>query len=176
MRIDMITNWDIKALSDSERYFLYAESYLQTSRSVALRMREDQAERTWPHASVALMLAAHSVELFLKGALIARSPDSLAGIRGLDRHRIDMLAEAYFRVFPEEEFVFAIPFQSEYPDLTDEEIAKLKKEEPAPSILYRYPVEAPGKEWRGLQGFEPQSFIEMLVELGQAYERIRGRI
>ena len=176
MRMDMITNWEIKGLSDSERYFLYADSYLHASRSLTLRMREDETERTWPLASVALMLAAHSVELFLKGALISRAPDLLAGIKGPDRHRINILAEAYFRAFPEDDFAFAVPFQSEYPDITDEEIANLKKEEPVPSILYRYPIESPGKEWPGLQGFEPQGFLEMLVELRESYERIRGRI
>ena len=155
---------------------LYADSYLQTSRSVVMRMCEDEAERTWPAASVALMLAAHSVELFLKGAIIARDPDSLSAVKARDQHRIDVLAKTYFQVFPEEDFAFEIPFQSEYPDFTDEEIAALKKEEPVPSILYRYPVKSPGQEWPGMQVFEPKSFIRMLDGLRDAYEQVRKRI
>lgn len=172
----MIGNWEIAHLSPSERYMLYADAYLQASRSLSLRMREEEAERTWPNASVAMMLAAHSVELFLKGAVISRAPENLARIPIRDQHRIDRLADTYFETFPEPEFAFDVPFQGEYPGFSEDEIALLKKDEPIPSILFRYPVRAPDVEWIGVHGFEPQGFLEALVDLRESYARIRERI
>jgi hypothetical protein len=164
-------NWQIAHLREPERFILYAGAYLESSRSVCLRMRAEEDENTWPNAAVAMMLAAHAVELFLKGAIVSRDPKMLAKI-----HRIDQLAETYFGLFPEEEFAFEVPFQGEYPGFSEDEIATLKKEEPAPSILFRYPVKSQGVEWQGVHGFEAQGFLELIAELRDAFSRIGGRI
>jgi hypothetical protein len=171
MRMKYAGNWQIAHLSESQRFILYADAYLQASRSVCLRMRENESENTWPNAAVAMMLAAHSVELFLKGAIVSRDPKALAKI-----HRIDQLAETYFGLFPETEFAFDIPFQGEYPGFSEDEIATLKKEEPTPSVLFRYPARSQGVEWQGVHGFEAQGFLELIAELQDAFARIGGRI
>ena len=167
----MTGNWQIAHLSESQRFILYAGAYLEASRSVCLRMRKEEEENTWPNAAVATMLAAHAVELFLKGAIVSRDPKALAKI-----HRIDQLAETYFNLFPEDEFAFVVPFQSEYPGFSEDEIATLKKEEPIPSILFRYPVKSHDVEWQGIHGFEAQGFLELIAELRDAFSRIGGRI
>jgi len=133
-------------------------------------MREEETENTWPNAAVAMMLAAHSVELFLKGAIVSRDP-TVAKI-----HRIDQLAETYIGLFPEPEFVFDIPFQSEYPGFSEEDVVILKKEEPTPSVQFRYPVKSQGVEWQGIHGFEAQGFLELIAELSESFSRIGGRI
>ena len=69
----MIGNWQNSALTEPQRYFEYAKAYLQASIDVCLRMLNDEEQSTWPNASVALMLAAHSVELFFKGAILVKT-------------------------------------------------------------------------------------------------------
>lgn len=108
----MIGNWEIAHFDEPASFILYAEAYLQASRLVCLRMQEDNSDNTWPNAAVAMMLAAHSVELFLKGAIFSRDQNALT-----KTHSIDQLAKTYFRLLPEAEFSFDIPFQWEYPSL-----------------------------------------------------------
>ena len=83
-------------------------------------MIDDPATFTWPHGSVVLMLGAHAVELFLKGALLKRDP-------GLDvwnhGHNIETLKDEYRSHFPESVFEWDIPFASELN--TEDFIAKL---------------------------------------------------
>ncbi|SFK53808.1 hypothetical protein [Lysobacter sp. cf310] len=164
-------SWQIAHLSESQRFVLYAGAYLEASRSVCLRMRAEDTENTWPNAAVTMMLAAHAVELFLKGVIHSRDPKALAKI-----HRIDQLAETYYGLFPEEEFAFDVPFQGDYPGFSEDEIATLKKEEPIPSILFRYPVKSSGVEWQGVHGFEAQGFLELIAELRDVFSRISDRI
>jgi hypothetical protein len=164
-------SWKIADLPEHKRYVLYAQAYLDASRTLTLRMREVPEEHNWPNASVALMLAAHATELFLKGAILSRDPASVH-----KAHRLDQLAAAYFKTFPEPEFYFDMPFQGEYPGFTEEEIFELKKDEPVPSILFRYPTPSTGREWNGIQAFEAQSFLEGLVGIREAFLRIGERI
>ena len=42
--------------------------------------------------------------------------------------------------------------------------ARADDQTPAPSILYRYPVERGGERWYGLYGFEAVSFLKLLSE------------
>ena len=68
----MIGSWQISHLSDACRYREYASAYLKANIEVCKQMLENESERTWPNATVAFWLAAHSVELFLKGAILTR--------------------------------------------------------------------------------------------------------
>lgn len=126
-----------------------------------------EAQRTWPNATVALMLAAHSVELFLKGAILSRERYAK-----VDDHRIDLLSEKYRQLYPEPEFEFEVPFRTEYPSMSEAEIQALKKTEPVPSIFFRYPIRKPGVEWAGIHAFEAPGFLRILSNLASAYERI----
>lgn len=164
-------NWQIAHIRESRRFLLYADAYLKASQSVCFRMRDEEPENTWPNAAVAMMLAAHATELFLKGAIVSREPEALVKV-----HRIAELAETYVRLFPEVDFAFDIPFQSEYVAFSEDEIAYIKKNEPAPSVLFRYPIRSQGVEWLGLQAFEPQEFLRLISELSDAFVRIGARI
>ena len=113
------------------------------------------------------MLAAHSVELFLKDAILERESNAKIG-----DHRIDFLSEKYKQLYPEPAFEFEVPFRTEYPSIPEAEIQALKKKEPVPSILFRYPVRKPGVEWEGIHAFEADSFLRILSNVASAYERI----
>lgn len=163
----VIGNWEIAHVSEPQRFVLYAHAYLNSALLSCEQMAAHQAQRTWPNATVVLMLSAHSVELFLKGAILSRDNNAKVG-----DHRIDLLTEKYRELYVEPCFEFDVPFRTEYPSISEEEIQALKKTEPVPSILFRYPVRKPGVEWQGVHGFEADGFLRILANLGSSYERI----
>jgi hypothetical protein len=134
-------------------------------------MCESSAEHTWPNAAVALMLAAHATELFLKGAILSRAP---AGFK--KHHSIEELAETFERLFPEPGLRLDVPFRCLNLDELDDEMLRFFKKEPTPSVLYRYPVENPGVEWRSVSGFEARGFLLVISSLREGIERIDGQI
>ena len=169
MYLNMITDADLLELTVPEKLFAYADAYLAASRSLCENMEPKGESSTWPNAAVVLMLAAHSVELFLKGAILSRDPRADVWCR---KHYLDKLAADYRFHFTEPELEWDIPFQAEFPEgLAEAEIEALKKQSPPPSILYRYPVSLGGSEWRGIYGFEPVSFLVVLADVQNAFER-----
>jgi hypothetical protein len=171
MTINLLGNWQIDQEGEAERHFLYADAYLSASEAVSIRMQNAEGARTWPNASVALMLAAHSLELFLKGAIFLREPTAKTG-----HHRIDDLYKQYTALYPDSKFTFDPPFRTEYVGFSEVEIKALKKKQPLPSILYRYPVPRPGEEWGSVLAFDPDGFLAVLTHLRDDYGRIRGAI
>lgn len=167
----MLGNWQIAHVSESQRFVLYAKAYLQSSVALCREMIDKESHRTWPNASVVLLLAAHSVELFLKGAILSRDQSAKIG-----HHRISALVERFQALFKEPEFEFDIPFRTVYSGFAEVEIEALKKTEPMPSIMFRYPVASPGVEWLGLYALEPMNFVEILTTLEAAYDRIGNAI
>lgn len=171
MTTNWLGNWQIDQVGEAERHFLYADAYLSASEAVSLRMQAEDGARTWPNASVALMLAAHSLELFLKGAIFLSEPTAKIG-----HHQIGGLYKRYRAQYPDSKFAFDPPFRTEYAGFSEIEIEAPKQKQPAPSILYRYPVPKPGEEWGGVLAFEPDGFLSVLAQLRGDYGRIRGAI
>lgn len=163
----MIGNWEIAHVSEPQKYVLYAHAYLHSAVVSCEDMAAHDSHRTWPNAAVVLMLSAHSVELFLKGAVLRRDND--AEVHG---HRIDLLTDKYRELYAEPGFEFDVPFRTEYLSFSEEEIQALKKTEPVPSIVFRYPVMKHGVEWQGVHAFEADGFLRILSYLRSAYERI----
>jgi hypothetical protein len=170
----MITASQLNDLSVPERLFTYADSYRNAASLVCTKIADDPRSFSWPDAAVVLMLAAHAVELFLKGALLKRCPDD--NVFGY-KHRLGELSAAYRRRFTEPSFDWDIPFQlGEWPDGITEQEKKLLGNTPEPSILYRYPVDTKGGDWEGLYGFEPHSFLTLLHQLGQDFKVIKSQL
>ena len=165
----MIGNWESFGNEDSQRYLDFANAYLQASEDVCRRMASNASEKTWANASVALMLAAHSVELFLKGMLLSKGNSNSWG------HSIDSLYDTYQANYPEDEFSFHCPFVTEYLGMSDEEINRAKKKSKnQASVVFRYPVSRPQVEWDGIHGFEPERFLEELESLKTTFCRLEG--
>ena len=58
-----------------------------------------------------------------------------------------------------------MPFTTEYPGMTKQEIAEAKREQPDPSELYRYPVDKTGEPCETALGFEAGSYSRALSTL-----------
>lgn len=171
----MITASELNDTPVYERLFAFAGAYRNASFLVSSQMASDPKAFGWSDAAVALMLAAHAVELFLKAALLKRFPDIDIARYG---HRLDDLNKAYRIWFKDPDFDWDIPFTGgKYPDeMTQEEIIALRKNTPDPSIRYRYPISKGGDEWSGLEGFEARSFLLLLDQLEKDFHRIRSQL
>ena len=184
----MLTYSDIVDLPVSEQLFGYANAYRSSAAVICAKFEsaEDVTFCTWFNGAVVLMLAAHAVELSLKGALLRRTGDKVWSYG----HNIDQLAEKYRETFQgEPTFAWDIPFASTLtetewiaqmkqlnPDTTDAELKNLISGLPDPSILYRYPVSKHGKKWQGLYGFYPPEFNHILSRVECDFDRIRSHL
>lgn len=167
----MIVDSEILHLSVPARFFAYARAYRSAAAALCHHMATDRESRGWPNASVVLMLAAHAVELFLKGAIYFRDPTA-----DIEHHRIDALVEEYSKHYPEPSFAWDIPFGGEYPGFTEAEIQAIKKTAPVPSVLYRYPVDRGGKEWKIALGFDPITFLPVLDRMQDDFSGIESQL
>ena len=168
----MITDSEIRDLPVPEKLFAYAESYLRAATALCEQLTMEETPCTWADGAVVLMLSAHATEIFLKGILLHRCPEKEIWKRA---HDIEGLTVDFRTHFPEAEFEWEVPFRTEYPENTSaEEIAALAPSRDAdPSVLYRYPVGKTGKDWKGLYGFEPNSFLPVLRTLKHDFDRLR---
>lgn len=176
----MLTLSDFNHLDEPDQFFGYAEAYLSASDQLCRRMESDDTFYTWPNAATILMLAAHAVELFLKGALLKKQVNIVG-------HNIQQLAEEYRQVFTESELTWDIPFanplsrteqiafmKQEWPDIDEDRLKKSIEAALEPSVLYRYPLYRSGKKWRTLCGFTTATdFLTTLDQMNQDFTRIR---
>jgi hypothetical protein len=167
----LISDSSLKSLSVPKRFVEYAKAYRDAAEALCQKMVESQEARTWPNASVVLMLSAHAVELFIKGIVLARDSTAV-----LDGHQIDELEREYRSRFPEPSFEWNVPFKTDYSGIKVAEIEALRKTTPVPSILYRYPVARGGNEWNGAFGFEAQSYMLVLRQLTHDFARISNQV
>ena len=72
----MITNWEMDGFSTPQQFVEYAVAYLKAAMDVCDRMAANKNEQVWANGTVANLLYAHSVELFLKGLILYRDPNS----------------------------------------------------------------------------------------------------
>jgi len=169
----MVVDSELLNLSIPERYLEYSEAYLNSASTLNSAMLSGQQENSWPNAAVVLMLSAHAVELFLKGAMYFKDANA-----HIAHHNIETLYKTYLNEYKDQSYFFEMPFISEYPSMSEAEIQALQKEvkPPLPSILYRYPTESSTKEWGGAQGFEASSFSLILSKLQNDFKRLRNEI
>jgi HEPN domain-containing protein len=163
----LIGNWNDFEKAETERYFDFSEAYLKASIDICKRMMSSEQEYVWANASASMLNAAHSVELFLKGALLSSGIEA----RG---HSIDDLYERYLATFRERGLSFQCPFVSEYLGLSEEQIEMIQKSRrDSHSVILRYPLNRPGLEWDGLYGFKPDSFFEEMADLLTTFKQLR---
>jgi hypothetical protein len=169
-----VDDFESRHLPVQEQLFAFADSYLSASCALCQQLVSDPETCTYPSGAVVLMLAAHAVELFLKGAILTRQPTADVWSR---LHDLEALASDFRSCFPEPEFSWYIPFQAVIPEgLSDAELQAIKAQSTPPSILFRYPVQKGGAQWRTLSAFEPHSFFPVLHGLRHDFARILAQL
>ncbi len=163
---NLLTSDSVAILAPSAQYAAYATAYLDSADRLCRVLARSTRKATFERASVIMFLAAHAVELFLKGAIVRQSPSEKFG------HNLEHLHNRYKSLFPGKRFELCIPFETSYGKLSAKEIAALKRSEPHESERFRYPGNERSFPWNGLYGFEPTSFLNDLSALREDFDRL----
>ena len=170
----MIGNWELYDIPFPQRFTSYAWAYLRSATHMCEDMVVNPKQYGFPDANVTLLLAAHSIELFLKGAILRRNASY-----NIITHSLEKLKQEYDRLYPDQVFRWQIPFRTEYAGILEhEEIAFAKTvptEKEPPSIRYRYPMDK-AKDHSTVQGFSPNMFLSELRQVNADYLRIERAI
>ena len=166
----MIGSWEIDELRESQQLFAFSRAYLKSSIALCSRIQRLHRVPRYPEATVVLFLARHAVELFLKGAIIARSPKAR-----LD-HDLERLKSKYDQLYHGAQFSWTLPFTTEYPGMTPAEISKAKKHTPPGEQVYRYPIDKAGAKWTDIFALEPRTFQRDMLAVGKEMTSLAQQI
>jgi hypothetical protein len=92
----MIGSWDTENLSSPEQFADLANAYLDSGILLCSEMSNGSFSANFGRGRVVLFLSLHSVELFLKGAILKRSPSA-----ALNTHVVRDLQSTYNELYPE---------------------------------------------------------------------------
>jgi hypothetical protein len=167
----LILDQSMRGLSIPQQFFAFANAYRNSAEALCERMINNESEGTWPNAAVVLMTAAHATELFLKGLILAKTPDA-----DIQSHNINLLARDFRKLYPDHEATWNIPFKTEFLEMNDQEIETLIRRNVPPSIRYRYPVAKDGNEWNGVSALRAATFKPVLQELQITFQQLEKNV
>ena len=126
-------SWDYEDLTEAEHWFRMAHANLGASRHLLSEMIEERFEGKFHQAKVAVALFDHSVELFLKAAILQAA--QTAG----KTHGLQELYNRFRKLYPGKKFEF------------EGDINSAVRETPiTPHNQYaRYPTDVSGQPWLG---------------------------
>ncbi len=151
----------------SEQFAAYAVAYLDSAQRLCDLLARSHRKATYERGAVVLFLAAHAVELFLKGAIVHKAPNERFS------HDLEHLIRRYHALFPGKKFRLEVPFTTGLPSgMTVEEKRRVKKLVAPPGELYRYPIDKAYKPWSGAYGIEPSSLSRELAKLRSRLEEL----
>jgi HEPN domain-containing protein len=154
--MSQVFSWDLKGLSPADRFFHLARAYLDCSGHLFRSLNDKSLKRTFSHAQSAAFLFEHSVELFLKGAIIQ------ALKRVANTHDLEHLYNEFRNLYPGKKFNFTARI--------DEVVTK---DQARPYAEYsRYPIDTSGKLWPGNSHFDFDIWLKQLELFKKEYERL----
>lgn len=154
-------------LPPAAQFAAYAIAYLDSAQRLCTVLAHSHKKASFERGAVVLYLAAHAVELFLKGAILRKSPKERFS------HDLEHLHSRYETLYPGKHYHLEIPFKSNYPPgISSVEKSNMKALSPPTDQLYRYPSDKEGKSWFGVYSFEAGSFQEELNALRQKFDSL----
>ena len=175
---------DLQRRPLAERFLVHARANLEAALTLTAALAENSAEATFADGAVTMSLAFHSVELFLKGAILTALPNESFKAKG---HDIEQLERRYRNLYPSKPFRFDIPFRRRAAELVDPdpdlerelaaEMEKLRRQMPQDQLL-RYPADRDGVAWEHVApmafGYDPVAFLSTLNRLRGDYARVEA--
>ena len=164
---NMLVDSEVLSLSVPEQYFAFSEAYIDSACRLCTVLARSSNKATYARGSVVLYLSFHATELFLKGAILYKSPQNNIE----STHDIEKLFKLLFKSNEPD-------FSGIEPDLIKQlklEIKKLNKNNPSDQ-RYRYPQNTKGALWQGIQGFEASSFLLEIKQLREELNAISKQI
>lgn len=159
----MIGSWELDQFDKPKLFHDLALAYLDSSIALLREMNKGAISSSYSHTRVILSLLHHSIELFLKGAVLK------AGSEVKTSHNLRNLCDVYEMRFPRQEFHFYLPFDCIPLGFSPDETAKRKRKAFEQfDQMYRYHTDKNGNQWPGIAAFDPKTF---LPELNSLYNR-----
>jgi hypothetical protein len=174
---------DLQRKTIPDQLFAFAQANLDSADSLCATLCAKTAGATYAHGAVILSLTFHALELFLKAAILQKSPSEQFG--GRSGHDLAQLSKRYSNLHHGKDMSFHIPFARELPDAhgLDPQVAKeliayvREQDKKMPQDqLHRYPTSVNGETWNAALGFEPNSFRITIQQLQHDFADIKPRV
>jgi hypothetical protein len=169
MLTDIHLRGEVKEADVPMEFMKLALSHLQAAEQLNALMSESRWSSNYYRGQSVLLLTFHSVELFLKGAVLKLDPNAKVG-----GHSLAKLAKTLKRLAPD--FDFEPPFKVEalvpYPEL----VRRAERDEARFHEVLRYPIDTNGKPWPGGRGFSASSCSRLLAKIRADCERLYDRV
>lgn len=165
--------WQISNLTMPCQFAAFADAYLDSAARLCKALKRSTRKTSYPRGAVVLFLVHHAVELFLKAAILQKSPNENL----YNNHNINHLEKLYCSLYPGKKYDFDVPF-SKTVDLGLEppEIPKQKTSKSVLNQAYRYPIDNKGNEWHTIFSFDPVSFLPVIDRLQADFNRLQSEI
>lgn len=180
---NMVDFSEIEDLPPSRQFLAFSDAYIDSAELLCSTVAAKPSESTYPKGAVIMSLAFHGIELFLKAAILEKSPNEQ--FKGRAGHDLEQLGIKYKELYPDEECDFEVPFRDEGVSLLEPDpqiLAELKrhieeyKKSTPQDQLNRYPRDINGNPWKGLYGFEAGSFLGTIAQVRNDIDRLRKLI
>lgn len=179
----MTVESEIASLSIPLQYLLFSHAYLDSASRLCAVLKRSSRKSNYARGSVVLYLTFHAIELFLKGAILERSPNT-----SVKTHDVEALRKRYNNLYPGMKYAFHAPFISEEdeadlnallgPEVIKEfqiHIKNSKQNNPWHQ-RHQYPRNLEGQPWAGAVGFEAGAFLVEIQKLKAEIARLKNLI
>jgi len=166
----MVGSWQMSSMTIPQQFAAFADAYLDSASRLCKVLKRSTRKATYERGAVVLYLTFHSIELFLKATVLQKSPDEQLS------HKIEHYEKRYRKLYPGKEYIFEIPFKTEYLGFEPPEIATLQLSEPPQDQVHRYPTDKNRKKWDGIFAFDPVAFLPVIEQLQNDFARINAKI
>ena len=170
----IISNSELIGLNEAEIHYRLCIANLDGAKQLCLDILDKKYSSSFSHATVIMSLFHHGVELFLKYA-ISRSGKDIPHY-----HYIRGLLSQYYRIYSDEIFELQLPFITEFPGVSPDEVKELleeeRKDKNQTDQMVRYHMDRDGKCWAGDQAFSPETLPAQIEDLTCRFVAIRQEI
>ena len=104
----ILGSWQLNSMSIPQQFIAFADAYLDSAERLCKVLKISTRKASYERGAVVLYLTFHSVELFLKAAILKKSPNEKL------HHNIEHYGRRYRNLYPGKKYNLDIPFQTEY--------------------------------------------------------------
>jgi hypothetical protein len=164
---------DLHSLPLHEHFYALADAYLDSAIRLTKVLARSPKKVNYQRGQVTMFLAHHSIELFLKGAVLQRSPQENLGRYS---HNLASLHDRYHALYPEKRFELQVPFTVTTDLVRPEHVELARRAIRQRAERLRYPIDKSGGRWSGIDAYHARWFRESLERIQKRYEAIRRAI
>ena len=163
-------SWQLEGESMPEKFSDFSDAYLDSAERLCKALVRSTRKASYERGAVVLYLTFHSVELFLKAAVLHKCPQEKLN------HNIEHYEKRYNNLYPAKKYKLTVPFKTTYCGHEPPDVEKIKYNPSPQDQVNRYPSDKSGKEWDGIFAFDSTSFLNDIQVLKSDIHRIRDDI